>query len=383
MKNSVQNQKKELDLIDLLKVLLSKIKLIVCIALIAAFVGGALGAIITLLGKRDFGAQVEFYISSGDPDSRVLHLLASERFAEKLLLDENGLPSNTSGEKYDAALQAKIAADAAAEALIEAKKAAKEAPRELAVVQKTYEEKQRAYDDLYNLLSVYQSAGDKVAENPDHVEKVKKYESLTEIAKAEKEAAERAYYTASQKSLSANHALEEAKENITKTKKEYEDLAEGILEVWRAQDDNKKKISQINESIEYKYIDLEQSDKNSSDKSARQFLVASISVPKDEELAKKLLDNLCEKLPTFVEENTNNTDSYEEPECILISTAAEVENLAKNSLLKEVIKYAAISTIGALAIACIIILWVGVKEKDDEEELGEYAENGDINAPLV
>ena len=128
MKNSVQNQKNELDLIDLLKVLLSKIKLIVCIALIATFIGGALGAIITLLGKRDFGTQVEFYITRGASDSQILHLLASERFAEKLLLDENGLPENTSGAEYDAAIAAKEAADAAVEALAEAKKIAKSVP---------------------------------------------------------------------------------------------------------------------------------------------------------------------------------------------------------------------------------------------------------------
>ncbi len=383
MKNSVQNQENELDLIDLLKILFSKIKIIICIALIAAFVGGALGAVITLLGKRDFGTQVEFYISSGDPGSQVLHLLASERFAEKLLLDENGLPANMPGEAYNAALKAKQEADAAAEALIEAKKAAKEAPKELAVAQKTYEEKARAYDDLYNLLSVYQSAGDKVAENPEHAEKTKKYEVLAEAAKVEKETAEKAYYAASQKSLAATHTLEKAKENVTKTKQEYEDLAESILEEWRSQGDNKKKISKINESVQYKYIDVESSDKSSGEKSARQFLVASISVSKDEALAKTLLDNLCEKLPAYVEENTDTSDSDLEANCILISTAAEIEDLAKDSLLKEVIKYAAIATIGALAITCIVVLCVGVKAKNEDEDLGEYAENGDINAPLV
>lgn len=385
MKNSVQNQKKELDLIDLLKVLLSKLKLIICIALIAAFVGSALGAVITLIGKRDFGTQVEFYISSGDPDSQILHLLSSERFAEKLLLDENGLPANMTGEDYDAALKAKQEADAAAEVLVEAKKAAKEAPRELAVAQKTYEEKSKAYDDVYNILSVYQSAGDKVVEtNPEeHFAKMKRYEALAETAKAEKEAAEKAYYEASQKSLAANHTLEAAKEAVTKTKKISDDLAEKILEVWRDQDGIREKISTINESVEYKYIGVDQSNKNTTEKSANQFLVASIAVPADEELAKMLLDSLCEKLPAYVEESTDSINSDEEPDCILLSTAAKIENLAKNSLVKEIIKYAAISTIAALAVTCIVVLCFGVKESDKEEYIEEYAENGDIDAPLV
>ena len=95
MKNSVQNQKKELDLIDLLKVLLSKLKLIICIALIAAFVGSALGAVITLIGKRDFGTQVEFYISSGDPDSHDLQDFA--RSASRSILKKEIIENNIYG----------------------------------------------------------------------------------------------------------------------------------------------------------------------------------------------------------------------------------------------------------------------------------------------
>jgi hypothetical protein len=108
----------------------------------------------------------------------------------------------------------------------------------------------------------------------------------------------------------------------------------------------------------------------------------SISVEKDEQLAKHLLENICEKLPAYVEENTDTADSIEETDCILISTAAEIEDIGKNSLVKEVIKYALISTIAALAITCILVIWIGVK-KDSIRLKDEYAENGDINAPLV
>ena len=95
-----------------------------------------------------------------------------------------------------------------------------------------------------------------------------------------------------------------------------------------------------------------------------------------------LLDSLCDKLPAYVEENTSTDDSIEETECILISTAAEIEDLGKNSLVKEVIKYALIATIAALAVTCILVIWIGVKQ-DSARRKNEYAENGDINAPLV
>lgn len=380
MKSNVHDQHTELDLLDLLKILLAKIKLIVCVALIAAILGGAFGFAFTLIGNHDFGTQIEFYITPNAPDSQILHLLSSERFAEKLMLDENGLPAGYSGAEYDAALAAKLESKAADLAYAEAKRASKMAPRELAAIQKTYEEKQKAYDDVYNLLSVYQSASDEIAKQPDHIEKMKKYEAAVEAAKEEKVIAEKAFYVASQKALEVTNNLEAAKEAATNARKVADDLAEEILKVWREQSQNKKKISMINESLKYNYIS-DTSSKDTEDVS-RQFLIVSISVEKDEELAKMLLDSLCDKLPVYVEENTSTEDNIEETECILISTAAEIEDLGKNSLVKEVIKYALIATIAALAVTCILVMWIGVKQ-DGARRKNEYAENGDINAPLV
>ena len=380
MKSNVHDQHTELDLLDLLKILLAKIKLIVCVALIAAILGGAFGFAFTLIGNHDFGTQIEFYITPNAPDSQILHLLSSERFAEKLMLDENGLPAGYSGAEYDAALAAKLESKAADAAYAEAKRASKMAPRELAAIQKTYEEKQKAYDDVYNLLSVYQSASDEIAKQPEHIEKMKKYEAAVEAAKEEKVIAEKAFYVASQKALEVTNNLEAAKEAATNARKVADDLAEEILKVWREQSQNKKKISMINESLKYNYIS-DTSSKNTEDVS-RQFLIVSISVEKDEELANMLLDSLCDKLPAYVEENTSTEDSIEETECILISTAAEIEDLGKNSLVKEVIKYALIATIAAIAVTCILVMWIGVKQ-DGARRKNEYAENGDINAPLV
>ena len=384
MKDNVQNNN-ELDLVDLLKILGAKIKLIVCIALIAAILGGALGAVITLFGKKKFGAQVEFYITPS-ADSQVLHLLASERFAEKLLLDENGLPEGASGEDYDAAIAAKSAYNEALENLDTARKASKEAPRELAIAQKEYEEKQKAYEDVYNLLAVYKGANDVEASKDDHKEKLAEYEKQVVEAKAAKDEAENKYYTASQKALDANHKLESAKEDASDSKKLADEISESILEQWRSQGNNRDIISTINESITYSYIDVATTSTNNSDKKqTNQFLVAKISVANDEEMAIGLLDRMCEILPGYVEENVviDDTENVEqEVDCILISTAAKIENLAKNSLVFDVIKFALIAMVASLAVTCIIVIWSGVKEQDERKK-SVYAENGDINAPLV
>lgn len=381
MKDTPRYHNDEIDLLDIIKILFSKAKLLVCIALLAAIVGGVIGGAFTLLGKREYGTQVEFYITPNSNDSNVLHLLASERFSEKLLLDENGLPENRSGEDYDAALAAKIASDEAAAALVKARELSKQAPRDLAIAQKTYEEKQKAYDDVYNLLNVYKSAtSDKIVEDPEHVQKMKQYEADLEKARIEKKQAEEAYYAASQTSLQAAHELEAAREKAASAKATADKLAEDILEEWREEAQNKKKISLINESISYKYIDVETPDKATGETTNRQFLIVSISVEKDEALAKRLLSNMRDKLPLYVEENIEN-DSDTETTCTLISTAAEVENLSKNSLVKEVAKFALITSFMSLAVACIVVVWVGVKKRSHVSENTE--EKNDDSEPTL
>lgn len=382
MNDNVQNTT-ELDLIDLLKILGSKIKLIVCVALIAAIAGGAFSAAITLFARKNFGAQVEFYITPSS-DSQVLYLLSSERFAEKLLLDENGLPEGASGEDYDKALAAKNAYYDALENLDEAKKASKEAPRELAIAQKAYEEKQKAYEEAYDLLSIYKGAQDEVAKQDGHKEMLALYEDEVEKTKAENDIAKKAYYAASQKALEANHKLESAKEDATEAKKLADEASEIILENWRSQGDNREKISKISESVTYSYLDVETTSTNDSEnKQISRFLVAQISVARDEELAKTLLNRMREVLPTYVEENVVRTEETEqETDCILISTTVAVENLAKNTLVLDIVKFALIGMVGALAVTCIAVMITGVKELDKRKK-SEYAENGDINAPLV
>ena len=378
MKDNAIYKNDEFDLLDIIKILLSKAKLLICITLLSAIIGGALGGAITLLGIREYGTQVEFYITPNSPDSNVLHLLASERFAEKLLLDENGLPENRSGAEYEAALAAKHEADAAAKALTEAKKLSKEAPRALAIAQKNYEEKQKAYEDVYNLLNIYKSAtSDKIAEDPEHVQKMKQYEADLETAKQAKKIAEEEYYAASQTALEATHKLEAAKEAAASARKKADDLAEDILEQWREEAKNKKKISLINESLSYKYIDVETADKATGETTNRQFLIVSISVERDEALAKRLLCNMRDRLPVFVEENIDTSNSDEETVCTLISTAAEIENLSKNSLVKEIAKFALITAVMALAVTCIVVVWVGMSKKSPAAK-----EENDIHAPF-
>ena len=111
----VENQmpQNEITILDLFKIVLKKIKLIAWITLIALLLGAATGAALAIISNATYGTQAEFYIYSEESNSYILSLLRSDSFAERLLLDENGLPADKQGTNmYNEALALKTALDA-------------------------------------------------------------------------------------------------------------------------------------------------------------------------------------------------------------------------------------------------------------------------------
>lgn len=369
MKDNVSTQNGELELSDVFRILFSKIKAIICIALVAAVLGASLGAAKTLLGKN-YGATLEFYITPEAPDSNLLLLLSSDRFAEKLLLNEYGLPEGE-GADYDAAVAAKAAADKASENLVEAIKLSKEAPNGLAKVQKIYEEKQKAYDEAYALLKIYKEAGDAFYDNENHIEKTELYENNLSEAKLAKDKAEKAYYEASQKVIDASINLEKAEKEVIETRKVYDDLSEKLIDSWREKPENKSKIALVSNSIAFEHVqDTAKSNNAEASASGRQFLIVKVNTGKDKALASELVDSLRRVLPSYVAENTNVSESGEEVRCTLLSTVASVYNLSSDSLVKEAIKFGVLVCLGAVAIACVVFVFSDVR-KSEKTDCGE------------
>ena len=87
-----ENNTKEISLIDLIKLFQKKFKALVLIALIAAIIGGAAGVFLNITGAT-YSADLEIYMTPADGSDRLLYDLRSGRFAEQLLLEENGLPA--------------------------------------------------------------------------------------------------------------------------------------------------------------------------------------------------------------------------------------------------------------------------------------------------
>ena len=101
----------ELSFKDIVKALLPKMRLLIVIFLLGAFLGGALG-VFTKYDDHSYGTRIDFYVSpKPDEDSKkndsqfgvygaygwhvmdnITKLLSSESFAEQLLLGDDRLP---------------------------------------------------------------------------------------------------------------------------------------------------------------------------------------------------------------------------------------------------------------------------------------------------
>ena len=111
MQENVQNEESGISLIEILRLLLSKIKLLILVVIAAAIAGGSY-AFFTSRNDVHYGTRVEFYVNPEKPKTstddssnfsvygaygrhvmdNMVRLLKSEKFAEKLLLNGDKLP---------------------------------------------------------------------------------------------------------------------------------------------------------------------------------------------------------------------------------------------------------------------------------------------------
>ena len=321
----------EISLLDVIKLLLRKWKLLVFVILIGAIAGSALGVMSTY-NVHHFGTAVEFYVnpkrssSSTENQSQygvygaygkhvmdnMIKLLSSESFAEKLLLDENGLPTvgTLSEEKRSAALSAKEKADKAVAAVTRATEALEEATEAVTDAQKATNKAKTEYSDAQtaknNALSAFQAVNQ--GTSIDQTIYNERYQAL-QAAEAKEASAKAAYdkaYAESEQATenkdAAKDALEEAEKAALAALDKSSEANEAALNEWRATEQHAKMLTVIQKSIAYSYLE-DSVDTATANDLARSFIYVKLSVLNNEELAKFLLNRIKEEVPKYVEEN--------------------------------------------------------------------------------
>lgn len=375
---SEKNTVTEISVSDIIKMFKGKGKVLICIAVIFAILGS--GAILfKAMFFGDYGGAVKFYVTHSENYGDLLYLLRSESFAEKLILDENGLPPEEfcDAESYKRALDAVDAykegrqrvIDALAES--EAFNYSVELPDGSFTTWTELSNEYKRLDDecrrITELLTIYKSANaDAVAEDPNHVIRTGEYEELLESALAEKTKFENEIY---KKSLDRKNALEQ---NVNKEFFKLSDLrneaqarTEELLVLWREDAEVKSLVSVVKKSINVSYDKQAKNDKETEENCA--FINIDVSVKGDRETAKYIIERLHKITPAYVETTAEKYVKNINTDCMLITPFSSVRNMSTSGIFERMAKVGILSCIVSLmAYGCLVVVSNIVKRAMEE-----------------
>lgn len=354
---------------DILRLFKGKLKLLICLTVIGAVLGACVGALVTTIDAV-YGGDITFYITPSEEKQALLPILQSESFAEKLLLDENGLPpkAECNATDYQAALDAVQREQTARENCRSMYLQLTMYPYSLAMIEDEYNNYVQEYNRVYELLEIYKTAySETIAKDPNHLAKIAEYETLLDqLTSTLDEYEKNTYNPAIEKKLEIDKEYAEARQELKKSREVADELVEKVVSVWREDEEVKKLVNTIQESVTYNYAKVIDSDKvaESTENQNSAFLVISVSVEHDEETADMLVENIKKIVPAFVEKQIERITGTNEVHCTLISTFTESEDISEISLVKNIVSYAVAIAIIVTVLASIVIIIKGVLPAD-------------------
>ena len=364
MEENLQNNEEGLSLIDIIRVLFSKIKLLILVVILGGICGGVFG-ILRTMDMKYYGTSIEFYVNPEKPTEvgtssnsaanasssqygvygaygrhvmdAMIKLLSSESFTEKLLLEDNGLPSleiypDLNKEKYVLAEQAMKEAE---EAWASAKEWDKRRSDALALV---YEEWDNA-----NIPSSFSEQNYKKLLEGD----TSKYEDLIE-----------AYTNFKNLDDQRNDSLVSA----TNIQKDTDKIVEDFLDEWRQLGDYIDNLQDFQGAVKYSYLGANE-DVEDANNLARSFIYVKISVLNDQAFAEDLLERVKRSVPAYIEQNMIVPTDYEGTSCTRITRNDDIHRTNPNFRTKQSIKYAVIAAAAAGVIAAVFVIVLDAQDK--------------------
>ena len=377
-----QNVKREINIADLWRIFTKNVKLFVILALIAAVVGGAVGGVLAYKNVS-YQTTLNFSLLPTDDTDALLYNLQSEAFAERLLLDENGLPekSECDPEDYAAALTA-------IEVFNAARAEKKEIKKELNKVQTAVEEfnmdyYNQRYNEIVSLLQVYKGAyTDVIADAESHKAMITRLETeLLEVE--EKRSAASAEYESIM--LQKAELTEKWMSKVTETneaRRNAKALAEVVLNAWREDPEVRSKVETIMNSVTYSYAKLDGADSSTKTATSQNkgYIKITVCVDNDKEMADFIVDELKRTIPSFVEHHIEEVSLSVQVDCYLISTVSSPKRVGDNPVVNAAI-FGVIGGIALPVLAYIILLFkellliYATPETDDKKQIEAATED--------
>lgn len=411
LNENVQVEEEGVSLMDIIRLLLGKIKLLILVVIIGGILGGSF-AVWRTYDVNYFGTKVEFYVNPEKPEEstgttlgpaaggsqygvygaygrhvmdNMIKLLSSDSFAEQLLLNGETLPGMVNSftgkawfnEEAEALVrndEGKLEKQLAAPAL---ESAIKEAEAPLAAIA----EAETAYTQALNAkaTAVRDCAAKEESLNyywsqlPLSGIAIKKayyteeeYEKLS-TKPDELVAAHDAYISAlgdvQQKTTAANNA----EEVWNLAQKEANDEIEAVLDIWRQSSQYASNLAYFKDAVSYNYL-ASDDDYEDANNLARSFIYVTISIEHSDfkegvAIGDDILNRVKKVVPMYVEKNMTVPDGYVGTNCQRITRTDDVHLTNPLYTTKEAIKYALLAAAAALVVACVVIIIVDKSDK--------------------
>ena len=382
-------QKDEISLLDLFKVLWSKLKLLIVVFLCGGIIGGALG-FVTTYNENYWGTAMEFYVNPERPETEdgnvniggstygvygaygrhvmdnIVKLLNSESFAEKLILNGNKLPEknvwvNVQNED-ETALELNPKIDAAEAKIITAQgeleilNAAQDQKNDISL--ELTEAKEELNKIWYEKLFRESEVSNSIFNEREYFEK-KIATNFPEVA------------AAYEKVDILNDKLETITDSVKIYQEDYSIAKEAAdkavnvaLVAWRKTEKYRDTLQRIMKAVEFSYLE-EDADLEDASNLARSFLYVYISVIGDEnkEFAQDLMVRVQENLPIYVSEKMIVPDGYTGTSCTEITTTSDITLTNPMHTMKSAIKFAVLFALMSVVITSVVLIIVDRSDK--------------------
>ena len=370
-----ENNKATITLIDLVRLFQKKFKTLVVIGLLVAIVSGACGCFLAARGTV-YKAEIEFSISPAAEYEPFLYYLRSGRFAEQMLLQENGLPpkDQCNAADYDAALVALQQLAAIRDQRI---KKSREINRfYTADIENRYKLLTDEYNEIYGLLKIYKEAQADALVTPAHEEKIAYYEEKLEEADAAKKAYFYSDYApAMEKDLQMQLELSRLSDRMADQRRATDAAVEKVLAAWREDEDVAKRISHLMKYVTYEYRILEEDTKKDTEEKITpdgyviKIEIPASAVPEDyadgKAYVKDIVDRIETRLSACVCNYLEERQYAYEGECTVTNPVIPIERQPANILVSAA-KYAVLfAVLGAILAYVFVVLQMALNAGSD------------------
>ena len=370
----------DLSFYSILKMFKGKLKFLVVLGIIAALLGGSIGAVTVTMGQKIYGTTLAYYLPTAEQSgySNILPLLESDLFTEKVLIGyevypytaDDGqtinvnipkLPYSSEEQKKEIAIYEYTKAQNN-QKIKELKDELKEIPFKLNILKANLDETTTAYESLAELLSIYTgTASDTLA--PMMQERIALIETELNAALIAKTTAENEYNTCLNRQHKADEELFKLENELLKVNETSDKLLYDLRLEWKASDQNKKLMEIVHSNIVYSFnkdgspvLEVTQTQEIQTSR----FLYILVSIPENETLANEIIHNITKELPEFIVSNSTPTEKNDKIECINV-TSGEAKNLNRDKLLTNVLKFALIAFLAIEVLAVIAIISSNIK----------------------